>query len=391
MTPDENDLRRALEARSGAPTPEFRSRLSTRLHSGRPARDGVPALAVAAAVLLVAGSIGVFIAARAAQRPPATAGPRTVVASPSPSPEPSVAPSVTPTVSPAPVVSPSAPITLPTTADLSAPSAAVIWAFIADSALFRSTDSGITWQQRSLPASDQVREIAFADERSGWVLAPGAQAMPCQSAPVSIWATADGGSTWRTLTPTGIAAGQCKSGLSFTDVSHGYLGAWGPSSAPVIYRTADGGNTWAASAPLPDPPGFSSAQAGGQLTPGRVHAFGSTLLVDATSPARGDYVFRSNDGGATWVYASTAPPAGGALGLMTASHWLELAGPGQSQETTDGGSSWHGSATDYTQAAPVAPEVTFGDSQVGYATVRGSIQRTTDGGAHWTAIKTPGT
>jgi photosystem II stability/assembly factor-like uncharacterized protein len=33
----------------------------------------------------------------------------------------------------------------------------------------------------------------------------------------------------------------------------------------------------------------------------------------------------------------------------------------------------------------------FGDANVGYATVRGSIQRTTDGGAHWTAIKTPGT
>jgi len=43
------------------------------------------------------------------------------------------------------------------------------------------------------------------------------------------------------------------------------------------------------------------------------------------------------------------------------------------------------------QAAPVAPQTTFGDSLVGYATVRGSIQRTVDGGAHWVMIKTPGT
>jgi len=47
--------------------------------------------------------------------------------------------------------------------------------------------------------------------------------------------------------------------------------------------------------------------------------------------------------------------------------------------------------TDYSQAAPIAPQIVFGDAMVGYATVRGEIQRTTDGGAHWTKIKTPGT
>jgi hypothetical protein len=33
----------------------------------------------------------------------------------------------------------------------------------------------------------------------------------------------------------------------------------------------------------------------------------------------------------------------------------------------------------------------FGDSLVGYATVRESIRRTVDGGLHWTYIRTPGT
>ncbi len=37
------------------------------------------------------------------------------------------------------------------------------------------------------------------------------------------------------------------------------------------------------------------------------------------------------------------------------------------------------------------PFVVFGDAEVGYATVRGSIQRTVDGGAHWERIDTPGT
>jgi len=60
-------------------------------------------------------------------------------------------------------------------------------------------------------------------------------------------------------------------------------------------------------------------------------------------------------------------------------------------ETTDGGATWHAYTTDYSQAAPIAPDIVFGDAQVGYAIVRGSIQRTVDGGAHWTTIKTPGT
>jgi photosystem II stability/assembly factor-like uncharacterized protein len=60
-------------------------------------------------------------------------------------------------------------------------------------------------------------------------------------------------------------------------------------------------------------------------------------------------------------------------------------------ETTDGGASWHAYTSDYSQAAPIAPEVVFGDANVGYATVRGEIQRTTDGGARWSKIKTPGT
>ena len=73
---------------------------------------------------------------------------------------------------------------------------------------------------------------------------------------------------------------------------------------------------------------------------------------------------------------------------MTASRWIELISPSQSSETTDGGQSWHTLNTDYSQAAPVAPQIVFADANVGYATVRGEIQRTLDGSAHWEMIKT---
>ena len=111
----------------------------------------------------------------------------------------------------------------------------------------------------------------------------------------------------------------------------------------------------------------------------------------ALSRARSSSTYRSTDGGAHWLYVATAGNAGGTLALITATHWLELILPGQSLETTDGGKTWHYSTSDYSQAAPVAPEVVFADSEVGYATVRGEIQITQDGGQHWTSIKTPGT
>jgi photosystem II stability/assembly factor-like uncharacterized protein len=132
----------------------------------------------------------------------------------------------------------------------------------------------------------------------------------------------------------------------------------------------------------------------GSLRAGRVHAFGATLLVAAQGSADGrllTYVYRSTDGGASWTYAVTAPEPGGAFAFVTATRWLQIVAPSAMKETTDGGTTWHSFATDYTQAAPIAPEIVFADALVGYATVRGGIQRTIDGGAHWTGLKTPGT
>jgi photosystem II stability/assembly factor-like uncharacterized protein len=85
------------------------------------------------------------------------------------------------------------------------------------------------------------------------------------------------------------------------------------------------------------------------------------------------------------------PTGEGSVAFVTAARWLVIGTPNASQQTVDGGASWQPYPTDYSQAAPIAPDVVFGDANVGYATVRGAIQRTTDGGAHWTTIKTPGT
>lgn len=297
------------------------------------------------------------------------------------------------------------PIALPSFAQLNAPSATVVWALVARTRLFRSTDRGDTWQERSaaLDALGSNREIAFVSDSEGWLATPGSAATQCQFQSVGIVHTVDGGTKWDQLVvpavppspgQSGIAGGQCKERLAFADRQRGFLSAWDPNSPPVIYRTVDGGRNWSSSRPLPDPPGFITVGAGVALRAGRVRSLGTTLLVAASGQLSGrsvSYVFRSVDAGASWAYLATIPEGEGAFAFVSASRWLQIAPPSSSKETTDGGATWHSFTTDYSQAAPIAPEVVFGDPLVGYATVRGAIQRTVDGGAHWTSIKTPGT
>ena len=295
--------------------------------------------------------------------------------------------------SPSPSTTPSAsPIPLPTTAQVAAAGNGVVWMLVADH-LYRSTDKGQTWTERTWPPSLPAL-IAFTSDKDGWRLELGSPATQCQSQKVAVGNTFDGATTWRGLDGTGIADAQCKGAITFVDAQRGYMSTYSPNDRPLIYRTTDGGKTWKASAPLPDPAGFTTQPGGFALTPGPVSDFGSVQLVFASGNAGAGkqvgYVYRSTDGGATWSpVAGTTPPSG--VVIVTATRWIQISTPGDSKETTDGGASWHAYTTDYAQAAPIAPQIVFGDAQTGYATVRGSLQRTTDGGAHWTTLKTPGT
>jgi len=244
--------------------------------------------------------------------------------------------------------------------------------------------------------------LSFIDDHEGWAMVPqGTVGVPppaggaCTAPSVILQHTSDAGATWQQLAPTGLGAGPCKATVRFADAQRGFIAAYDPNGSPLVYRTADGGRTWSASQRLADPPGFTTKTGGGTtLSVGRTGSFGSTLLVTAfpTNPATGTiYVYRSTDGGSTWAYASKAPNQSQDVAFVSATRWLQLSSPGDSKETTDGGASWHAYTTTYSQAAPVAPAVAFGDAQVGYATVRGAIQRTIDSGANWTTIRTPGT
>jgi photosystem II stability/assembly factor-like uncharacterized protein len=386
MIPDDPELRRAFDARSGNVTPQFRARMHGAVAAGRPARNFTPAIALVTVVALTAASVGILLAARTLGHP-LHGGLVSAARTADPSPLPS-----------------ESPVELPSQAFLSAPSRDVVWAFVDFRLLFQSTDGGQTWQRRQLPVEWETSgpvTFSFADADNGWALVSGSPATECQAAAAQVWRTSDGAKTWLLIASVdadhnavnGLGAAQCKASISFVDKTNGFVTAWDDNSAPTIYRTTDGGSTWKSSR-LPDPPGFKTTGAGFVLNAHEVFGFGTTLLLSAygmqPSGARG-YAFKSTDGGATWVFAAAIPSPSIDVAFVTESRWLQVILPGQSMETSDAGKSWHLYASDYGQAAPVAPQVVFGDPSVGYATVRGSIQRTEDGGLHWTYIKTPGT
>lgn len=309
------------------------------------------------------------------------------------------APTLTARAAASPTVSPTS-IPLPSTAQISAPSHDVVWVLVAGTVLFRSTDHGETWTQRTVPSVSDNFELSFADDRHGWLFRPGAPATQCQAQGIAMWRTTDGGATWEKLPPVvnvveslpGISESQCKENLSFVDPTHGFLSAWDPNSRPSIYWTADGGNSWTASAPLPDPPDQQTSPGGFSLRPQGVERRGDVLAAGATGWQH-MYVYRSTDGGATWTYAAMIPNARdvGSIAFLDATHWWVSAEDVTAPFTADAGATWQSASGILQFAAPFAPAIVFADTQVGYATVRGLIKRTLDGGAHWVDIQTPGT
>jgi photosystem II stability/assembly factor-like uncharacterized protein len=386
VTPDEQELRRALDGRSGPPSPEFRARMSALSYDEKPMAGGLSVVALVVAATLAIVSIGVLFFARQAMTPQHS-GPASTARLASPTPPPLRSPSPTQ-------------VFLPQTAQLSAPSADILWVYFAQGLLFRSTDRGDTWVQRSLPTQSlsSSANVTFVDDQHGWLATAGSPETQCNGDGTVIWQTTDGAATWKQValvdgsgaSASGVGLAQCKENLSFVDLTHGFLDAWDTNHQPTIYRTSDGGRTWVGTT-LPDPPGFTTQAGGFSLRAGRVQRFGSTLLLIASDSQGGDFVYRSTDGGATWTPIAKVAVGTDNIALVTESRWLWLIPADQSLETTDAGKSWHHYSTDYSQAAPIAPVVIFGDAEVGYATVRASIQRTVDGGMHWLILKTPGT
>lgn len=377
MNPDENELRKALESRSGEVTPEYRARVRQAMADAPAPRDWMAMVAVLVVTALTATSVGVLVVARHARvSGPVASGPR--VTSPTPLPTPS-------------------PVAQGANVQLSAPSTGVVWALVGYGTLYRSTDSGDHWEQRPLPGNVGVRpSIAFVNENEGWLLAPGSPATQCQEQLADLWRTGDGGATWVDVGQN-IDKTQCKDGVWFVDSNHGFVSAWDQNHRPTVYFSWDRGNDWKP-ATLSDPPDFKTLPGGFTLRVEWIKQVGTTLYLEAYGeqgagtpypdiPDR-QYLFTSTDFGATWVWKQKVPSR--VLAVVTASRLVEMDAPGQLAESTNGGQAIGPFTSDVIGVPMEGAALVFADANVGYLVGGGTLQRTVNGGSHWVQLAAPG-
>jgi len=203
-------------------------------------------------------------------------------------------------------------IPLPNVAQLSAPSATVVWALVANTRLFLSTDRGDTWKEQKPPALTSTTLLSFIDDHEGWLAALGAPTASCQTQLFALSHTADAGATWSPLTVTGIPPAQCKNNLAFRDATNGLVAASDGTTAPVVYRTTDGGRTWSVPVKVNKTPNGTLAftPAVDVLPNGTVAVTYYDLRHNTPNPntlLADNFVVHSHNGGQTWSEARLTP------------------------------------------------------------------------------------
>jgi photosystem II stability/assembly factor-like uncharacterized protein len=180
-----------------------------------------------------------------------------------------------------------------------------------------TADGGQTWRDVTPPEPEQAGGSllalgSFMDAGTAWVTFHNQNEMTIPITAV-VWRTQDGGQSWVSGSPLelqGLNELYWPSDLVFVDSQNGWLlvhvGAGMSHDYVALFRTQDGGQTWAR---LIDPYGDSGIQ-GCQKT-GLVFtsAQNGWLTGDCVGVIAGAFLFQSADGGQTWQSVALPAPA----------------------------------------------------------------------------------
>jgi photosystem II stability/assembly factor-like uncharacterized protein len=259
--------------------------------------------------------------------------------------------------------------------------------------LLSTADGGAHWQILKRPTEDNLRDIFFVDEKTGWLVCERNIFQGTDEARTYLLKTTDGGATW---TPVQIGAGAMNASLVrivFADALHG----WTFGELGALFATEDGGATWKRQ-PLPTrflilggafSSEFQGALVGANQTllfteDGGANWRASRLRLsadEAAGAAKSDVAAKNSF--AEQNLRSRAQPRLNAVSFADPHNGWAVGGGGAILTTVDGGRVW------YKQRSGVDADlldVKFVDAREGWAVgADGVILHTTDGGANWEA------
>lgn len=178
-------------------------------------------------------------------------------------------------------------------------------------------------------ATAKIVDAGCITQQAGWRLTAAA-----------LETTEDAGVTWSSVTPPGVQPAEIGA-VFFADPIHGWLVTSPRTGAAgleiLVYRTTDGGKSWVSSQVAPP-----SAQFGGPIWMYFVDPQHGWIETSLTSSAAFSFsaLFRTDDGGATWTQLKS--PAAGEIAFATPMDGWLAGGVANTNlySTHDGGQTW---------------------------------------------------
>jgi photosystem II stability/assembly factor-like uncharacterized protein len=216
------------------------------------------------------------------------------------------------------------------------------------SAIFRTTDGGQHWGQVMLNSAASIEPttpgsfppcavsgLTFLNATQGWATGS------CDNSDVMLYATQDGGVTWRKLPvvlPTDVpSTGTPESWPPvFVSPKNGVMlvgGVQGPHTA-IAYTTADGGQTWR---PHPIDSGDLNLIGPPHLDFIDLH---TGWFVGRSFSSGDQQLFITHDGGQTWSAVKSNTPPRMNIDFIDAQVGWTWSADGMLMETADGGTTW---------------------------------------------------
>jgi photosystem II stability/assembly factor-like uncharacterized protein len=271
----------------------------------------------------------------------------------------------------------------------------VVWVSGTGGTWGKTTDGGVTWRMGVVRGADtlEFRGVHGVDSTRAYLLAAGPGRLS------AIYATSDGGATWRrqflNLDPAGFF--DC---FAFWNADAGILMADAVNGAFPLLRTTDGGRQWL---PLRSAPIATKGEGAFAASGTCVATFGDSLAWIATGAGERARILRTADRGASWssvttpIAQGTATTGHAAVAFRGAQDGIAVGGdivdtllvrPDNVVLTSDGGATWtRGGTLSFPGAAYGAAFVPDAGATVVAVGPRGASW-STDGGRNWAALDT---